>query len=240
MRQPRFAGYVASKSALDGALQSIAAEAQAHGVSTSSVYMPLVQTKMVESKGHTYDHLYLLTLDEACALIERAIITKEQEVMDLPSRVVNLAYLFVPCLVTAIMAAVYKGEREMPPDQAAATMNPTRPPRKPWKTPLALRALGSFLWLVHVIEAPLTVVIYLLSPLLVAIFAACVLVRDFIFFSRRLSAELRVAVGKAKFAVMFAPETRLLEVAVNGDKSKGGERAALLKSGYVLMEGGVP
>lgn len=35
-------------------------------------------------------------------------------------------------------------------------------------------------------------------------------------------------------------ETKLLEAAVNGEKSNGGERAALLTSGRVLMEGGVP
>mmetsp|Transcript_89856 Transcript_89856/g.178620 ORF Transcript_89856/g.178620 Transcript_89856/m.178620 type:complete len:149 (-) Transcript_89856:39-485(-) len=49
-----------------------------------------------------------------------------------------------------------------------------------------------------------------------------------------------VAAGKAQSAVLFARETKLLEGAVNGDKSKGGERAALLSAGHVLMEGGVP
>merc|ERR1712031_109952 len=49
-----------------------------------------------------------------------------------------------------------------------------------------------------------------------------------------------VASGKARSAVMFAKETKLLEGAVNGEKSSGAERAALLSSGHVLMEGGVP
>uniref|UniRef100_A0A7S4SWS8 Heme-binding protein n=1 Tax=Alexandrium monilatum TaxID=311494 RepID=A0A7S4SWS8_9DINO len=49
-----------------------------------------------------------------------------------------------------------------------------------------------------------------------------------------------ISMGKARSAVMFARETKQLEGAVNGEKSSGGERAALLSSGYVLMEGGVP
>mmetsp|Transcript_20701 Transcript_20701/g.33470 ORF Transcript_20701/g.33470 Transcript_20701/m.33470 type:complete len:149 (-) Transcript_20701:146-592(-) len=49
-----------------------------------------------------------------------------------------------------------------------------------------------------------------------------------------------VALGKARSAVMFARETKLLEGSVNGEKSSGAERAALLSSGHLLMEGGVP
>merc|ERR1712151_734413 len=84
-RQPRFAGYCASKSALDASLQCMAGEVASQGVHTSSVYMPLVQTKMVESKGHSYDHVSLLSLDNACELIEHAIITRQSEVIDGPS-----------------------------------------------------------------------------------------------------------------------------------------------------------
>ncbi|CAK9101392.1 Protein GlcG [Durusdinium trenchii] len=49
-----------------------------------------------------------------------------------------------------------------------------------------------------------------------------------------------IATEKARSAILFARETKLLEAAVNGEKSNGGERAALLTSGRVLMEGGVP
>merc|ERR1712061_677717 len=46
------------------------------------------------------------------------------------------------------------------------------------------------------------------------------------------------AMGKAKSAVLFARETRLLEAGSN--VSDGVARTALLSAGYVLMEGGVP
>lgn len=50
----------------------------------------------------------------------------------------------------------------------------------------------------------------------------------------------QVATGKAKSALLFARETKMLEGSVNGEKSSGAERIALLSSGQVLMEGGVP
>eukprot|EP00931_Biecheleriopsis_adriatica_P081813 TRINITY_DN5514_c0_g3_i1.p2 TRINITY_DN5514_c0_g3~~TRINITY_DN5514_c0_g3_i1.p2 ORF type:complete len:151 (-),score=40.16 TRINITY_DN5514_c0_g3_i1:209-661(-) len=49
-----------------------------------------------------------------------------------------------------------------------------------------------------------------------------------------------VAAGKARSAVLFARETKVLESSANGDKSGGSERSALLSAGHVLMEGGVP
>eukprot|EP00928_Gymnodinium_smaydae_P052352 TRINITY_DN3618_c0_g1_i5.p1 TRINITY_DN3618_c0_g1~~TRINITY_DN3618_c0_g1_i5.p1 ORF type:complete len:487 (-),score=100.01 TRINITY_DN3618_c0_g1_i5:468-1928(-) len=203
MRQPRFAGYVASKSALDTALQSIAAEVKAHGIHTSSVYMPLVQTKMVETRDHTYDHLYLLKLDEACELIERAIITKEQEVMDLPSRVVNFAYFFLPWIVTAIMARVYKLEREKPPDEYALPVKPTRPAKKPRASPMSLRALGTFLWLVHVLEAPLSMLIYFVTPILSAIFVLGPVARETIFFLRALRLRIHETSVQLQMCVLM-------------------------------------
>ncbi|CAJ1458482.1 unnamed protein product [Effrenium voratum] len=49
-----------------------------------------------------------------------------------------------------------------------------------------------------------------------------------------------IATEKARSAILFARETKLLEGAVNAEKSNGAGRAALLTSGRVLMEGGVP
>merc|ERR1719464_2089969 len=49
-----------------------------------------------------------------------------------------------------------------------------------------------------------------------------------------ISAE--VAAGKAKSAVLFAKETKVLEGSVNGEKSSGAERSALLSAGQILME----
>merc|ERR1712190_495294 len=150
-RQPRFSGYCASKSALDAALQSMAGEVASRGISTSSVYMPLVQTKMVESKCHSYDHISLLTLDMACDLIEHAIITKEAEVTDAPSRFLALLYFFRPSLIVSLNSLVYGLEGARPPDAApskAAKVDDKREQKKEKASGggfSALKALGSVL-----------------------------------------------------------------------------------------------
>jgi len=150
-RQPRFSGYCASKSALDAALQSMAGEVASRGISTSSVYMPLVQTKMVQSKGHSYDHVSLLTVDMACDLIEHAIITKDAEVTDAPSRFLALLYFFRPSLIVALNSLVYSLEGERPPDSMIAKKSDAGSKRKAKKgaTPHGgfspLKALGSLL-----------------------------------------------------------------------------------------------
>merc|ERR1712060_634883 len=51
-------------------------------------------------------------------------------------------------------------------------------------------------------------------------------------------ASADIAIGKARSAVMFARETKLLEGASN--VKDGVARTALLSSGHVLMEGGIP
>merc|ERR1712031_144735 len=94
---------------------SMAGEVASSGISTSSVYMPLVQTK-----GHSYDHVSMLTLDMACDLVEHAIITKDAEVIDAPSRFMALLYFFRPSLIVALNSLIYRLEGESPPDSAFA------------------------------------------------------------------------------------------------------------------------
>merc|ERR1712039_671029 len=118
-RQPRFAGYCASKSALDAALQCAAGEVRAKGVYMSTVYMPLVQTKMVQSKGHSYDHVAMLTVDEACEYIEHAIVKKRAEVIDAPSRFLSLMHAFAPSFIVGLNSLVYRLEGEKAPDDVA-------------------------------------------------------------------------------------------------------------------------
>jgi len=149
-RQPRFAGYCASKSALDAALQCAAGEVAAKGVAMSTVYMPLVQTKMVQSKGHSYDHVSMLSVDEACEYIEHAIITKKAEVIDAPSRWLSLMHTFNPSWINGLNSLVYRLESEAPPDGLdARTLK--RAKSKTLKVGASksnrtLRVLACFLW----------------------------------------------------------------------------------------------
>merc|ERR1719373_1300209 len=158
-RQPRFAGYSASKSALDAALQSAAGEVAAKGVAMSTVYMPLVRTKMVESKGHSYDHVSMLTVDEACEYIEHAIITKRAEVIDAPSRFLSLMHTFNPSWISGLNALVYRLEGEKAPDDVAARAPKRKSTRKlkmqsSSKNRL-LKFLSSFMWFFSRLELTL-------------------------------------------------------------------------------------
>merc|ERR1719382_2157709 len=150
MRQPRFAGYCASKSALDAALQCAAGEVAAKGVSMSTVYMPLVQTKMVQSKGHSYDHVAMLTVDEACEYIEHAIVKKRAEVIDAPSRFLSLMHTFAPSFIVGLNSLVYRLEGEKAPEDVAARRLRRSSTRKLRTTPSSknqlLRSLACLMW----------------------------------------------------------------------------------------------
>merc|ERR1719145_555963 len=77
--------------------------------------MPLVETKMVVSKGNSYDHVAMLTIDQACEYIEYAIVAKPRDVVDAPSRFLGLLYYYKPSLIVALNNLVYRMEGEQPP-----------------------------------------------------------------------------------------------------------------------------
>merc|ERR1719499_2046523 len=224
-RQPRFSGYCASKSALDAALQSMAGEVASRGISTSSVYMPLVQTKMVQSKGHSYDHVSLLTVDMACDLIEHAIITKDAEVTDAPSRFLALLYFFRPSLIVALNSLVYSLEGERPPDSMIAKKSDAGSKRKAKKgaTPHGgfspLRALGSvlgfFAWL-EMFCTRIGIAWILRDPIIAGALAACRVGRH----SLQRYAEVhrkRAAPGHCAEAQSSAPSGKLLHRGLSQD-----------------------
>jgi hypothetical protein len=118
----RFSAYIASKTALDAFSRCIASEVSMDNISISTVYMPLVQTKMVVSKGNKYDHVHMLSRDEACMLIERAIVTKERKRSTATGRLVELGYAISPPLIEGIMNVMYKLEPEE--GKSYDTLNP--------------------------------------------------------------------------------------------------------------------
>mmetsp|Transcript_82871 Transcript_82871/g.173519 ORF Transcript_82871/g.173519 Transcript_82871/m.173519 type:complete len:445 (+) Transcript_82871:286-1620(+) len=150
-RQPRFAGYSASKAAMDAAIQSTAGEVQHYGINTSTVYMPLVETKMVKSRGHSYDHISMLPMDMACDLIEYALITKARDVMDAPSRFLALVYFFKPDFIVNLNSLIYTLESEHPPEGMGRDESRKRLEQRQQKNKKkggfsGLKALGKVLW----------------------------------------------------------------------------------------------
>ncbi|CAK9093971.1 Fatty acyl-CoA reductase [Durusdinium trenchii] len=113
---PRFGAYVASKAAMDAFSQVISAEIAPENVKISTVYMPLVQTKMVQSKGNKYDHMHLLTTEQASQMIERAIVTQERTIMTDTGRWVRIGHFLAPSLTQSILTLYYQMEPEAPPN----------------------------------------------------------------------------------------------------------------------------
>ncbi|MGV9611602.1 SDR family NAD(P)-dependent oxidoreductase [Nocardia xishanensis] len=75
---PRWAAYGASKAAFDVWLRSVATEIAADGVTATSIYMPLVHTRM--SAPTDFSRVPGLTVDEASDLVCHAVTAKPVEI----------------------------------------------------------------------------------------------------------------------------------------------------------------
>ncbi|WP_245547127.1 SDR family NAD(P)-dependent oxidoreductase [Nocardia brevicatena] len=75
---PRWSAYFASKAAFDVWLRSVAAEIAGDDVTTTSVYMPLVHTRM--SAPTDFSRIPGLTIDEASDLISHAVTAKPRDI----------------------------------------------------------------------------------------------------------------------------------------------------------------
>lgn len=72
---PRWAAYVASKAAFDTWLRSVAAEIADDGVTTTSVYLALVHTRM-SAPSDDFDDVPGLSADQAAGVVARAIVER--------------------------------------------------------------------------------------------------------------------------------------------------------------------
>lgn len=76
---PRFSAYVASKSALDAWTRAAAVEFSDRNVRFTTIHMPLVRTPMI-SATTVYDHMPVLTPDEAVDMVVDAVIHKHKRI----------------------------------------------------------------------------------------------------------------------------------------------------------------
>merc|ERR1719291_1649536 len=116
---------------------------------------------MVQSKGHSYDHVAMLTVDEACEYIEHAITTKRAEVIDAPSRFLSLMHTFAPAFIIGLNSLVYRLEGEKAPDDVAARRLKRKSTRKlkmkSSSKDRLLKFLASFMWFFSRLELVLFV-----------------------------------------------------------------------------------
>ncbi len=113
---PRFSAYVASKAALDAFGRCISSELYDDGISITSVYMPLVRTKMIAPTA-VYKYFPALTPDEAANRILGAMVNKPKKVATVLGTAGQLSYTLAPKMLDSLM---HRGYSRFP-DSAAAT-----------------------------------------------------------------------------------------------------------------------
>mmetsp|Transcript_10576 Transcript_10576/g.26658 ORF Transcript_10576/g.26658 Transcript_10576/m.26658 type:complete len:624 (+) Transcript_10576:2-1873(+) len=117
--QPRFSAYVASKSALDAFCRCISSEIASDNVLISTVYMPLVRTKMIAPTNSIYKHFPTLSPEEAADMALRPIITKEKKIASVAGTVGEVLYALAPNLLDRILNLGYRLMPEKKPGEDA-------------------------------------------------------------------------------------------------------------------------
>jgi short-subunit dehydrogenase len=74
---PKWAAYQASKTAFDQWLRCVAPELNARGVCTTTIYLPLVKTRMIEPT-EVYRNMPAMRPEEAAQLICKAIVSRKR------------------------------------------------------------------------------------------------------------------------------------------------------------------
>jgi len=112
---PRFSAYVASKAALDAFSRVIGSEVIDDGVHITTVYMPLVQTKMIAPTG-IYQNFPTITPEEAAVMITNAMIDRPKRVATGAGNFGQIMYAVAPKVMDQLLHTAYK----LFPDSSAA------------------------------------------------------------------------------------------------------------------------
>ena len=103
---PRFAAYVASKSALEGFSRCLAPEVAHHGITITMVHMPLVRTPMI-SPTSIYDNFPIINADEAAEMVIEAILKRPQEVSTRLGKFGELVDVTAPGFLHLVMTGAF-------------------------------------------------------------------------------------------------------------------------------------
>ncbi|PRX49918.1 thioester reductase-like protein [Prauserella shujinwangii] len=112
---PRFSAYVASKAALDYFSKIVATETHGHGISFTTIHMPLVRTPMIRPTK-IYDAFPTKSPEQAADMVVRALKKKPKHIGTPEGYLIQAAYALAPDLVDAI---AYQGYRVFPDSTAA-------------------------------------------------------------------------------------------------------------------------
>ncbi|MGI1849406.1 SDR family oxidoreductase [Rhodococcus sp. SJ] len=150
-RTPRYAAYIASKSALEGFADVAASETRDDGITFTTLHMPLVRTPMIEPTG-SYNPGPAISPEDAAQMVIRALVERPKRI-DVPIGTVGeFAGLFAPALRDRMFALYYhaypdapaaRGEKSDTPPQLRTLPRPMLP------NPAVLRRVGRLLPGVH-------------------------------------------------------------------------------------------
>ncbi|MGI9084990.1 MAG: SDR family oxidoreductase [Aeromicrobium sp.] len=112
---PRFAAYVASKAALDAWSRVVASELIGHGITFTSIHMPLVRTPMI-APTKIYDAFPTISPAQAADLVLRAVRDHPHEINTIMGTAGELSHALAPRAAFRVLNQAYK----IFPDSAAA------------------------------------------------------------------------------------------------------------------------
>jgi short-subunit dehydrogenase len=103
MSTPLFSAYVASKAALDAFSRVAAIESRADGVRFTTVYMPLVRTKMIAPTAAFADQP-ALSPEQAADMVLRPLVTHERQLGTLTAAIFGVAQLVAPTATERLLS----------------------------------------------------------------------------------------------------------------------------------------
>ncbi len=137
---PRFSAYVASKAALDAWSNVVSSEVFSHGITFTTIHMPLVKTPMI-APTKIYDKFPTISPAQAADMVIRALVDKPHEINTALGTAGSLAHTLSPKTAFRVLNLAYK----VFPDSAAAKGDRTSPktvePEAPTQQQLMLARL---------------------------------------------------------------------------------------------------
>ncbi|TGD73918.1 SDR family oxidoreductase [Mangrovimicrobium sediminis] len=112
---PRFAAYVASKSALDAWTDAASVEYSDHGIHFTTIHMPLVRTPMIKATS-IYDSMPMLSADQAADLVVDAVINRPRRIATRLGVLQRVCSALTPRFSEVVMGSIFHMFR----DSAAA------------------------------------------------------------------------------------------------------------------------
>ncbi|MDH6677868.1 NAD(P)-dependent dehydrogenase (short-subunit alcohol dehydrogenase family) [Rhodococcus sp. LBL1] len=127
-RTPRFAAYIASKSALDAFADVAAAETLSDGITFTTIHMPLVRTPMIAPTGQ-YNAGPAASPEKAAAMVVRALIERPKRI-DVPvGTLAEFGAIFAPRLKDRALSQMYHAFPDSPAARGEAGPAPELPPQ---------------------------------------------------------------------------------------------------------------